>query len=171
MAGASTARSEVLTRVEAESPDQLRGTLVDVGGEQIAIGKLSLTQWIGLTRVGAEFVQKVDPAQIRRISDLINTAEAAKDGAKEPEVAPEAAAPTVDYAALLSILLDVLDDAIVTKLFGLFVNRPAAWVDAHFDPVEFIGVFEALFEHNDPKRIWATFSRAAERWRPTSSTK
>jgi hypothetical protein len=87
------------------------------------------------------------------------------------EAAPKAAAPTVDYAVLLSILLDVLDDAIVTKLFGLFVNRPAAWVDAHFDPVEFIGVFEALFEHNDPKRIWATFSRAAERWRPTSSAK
>jgi hypothetical protein len=170
MAGASTAqRSEVSQRVAAESPDQLRGTIVEVGDELIPIGKLSLTQWIGLTRIGAEFVQKVDPAQITRISTLIDSVSPA-DEDSEVAVASDAATPTVDYAALLQILLDVLDDAIITKLFGIIVDRPTAWVDKHFDPVEFIHVFEALFEHNDPKRIWAAFSQAAERWRPTSST-
>lgn len=153
MAAAETAeRSEVVADVAATSSERLKGKEITIDGERLMIGKLGLNQWIGLTRVGAKFLARVDK---ETLSTLLAQGEALK--------ANPAAGGGRDIASLIEKVLDVLEPELIAQLLGVMVDKPAKWVNEHFDLADFVNALTAVFEVNDPMRIWASFSQAAKR--------
>lgn len=157
MAQGSNARrgSAALAETRDTPMDRLGGTILQVDGEPVHIGKLSLNQILTLARVLAEAVARMGTAKREEVRKVLE-----KDGEKDEE----ARDTRIKTAALL--VLDVLDEVTVGKVFATVLDREEAWCLQHLGAVDALNILDGVLEHNDWEQIQKAFLAIQARIRP-----
>jgi len=135
-------RSATLERVEALPIERFGGRLCMVGGKPCHVGKLSINQWLALSRFIAKAVShlKIDSIEEARNID--------KGG----------------WSETIQAVLPLLSEDLFVELYATMTDLPEQHLLDTFDMVEFLEVVDAIGEHNDVQQIIASFGTAAKRW-------
>lgn len=130
--------------------ESVSGIPVQVAGQRVFIKKLSLEQWVDLTKVAMESFAKMD--------------DKGRDNAKA--ALKKAAEPKNEVGTLLQ----ALNAETIAGLYSVVTGIDAKTLRETFSMAEFLNVIAALRETGELNEIAAAFSRAVKGWSPLSET-
>ncbi len=122
--------------------DRVKGTPVPINGEGVMVGKLSLNQLVAIIRHILAAAVNLTPEQRALLMQGGNTAN-------------------------LAIVLGVLDEKTVNKVFSIVLDKPEEWCGEHLEPLSALDIADAVLEHNDFEQLKAAFLRLRKRFEPS----
>ncbi len=133
--------SEALAKTRETPQENIDATPVEIGGETIYVGELSLNQVGSLMRVAAQAISRMDQ-----------------------ETRAELQQTAGGQAANLTAAISLFSEETLCALFGVVLNKPAAWCGVNVKARHLLAIVDAVVERNDWKELWAGFLRLRGRF-------
>lgn len=152
--------STALADAQETTLDRLETTPIEIGGEVVHVGELSLDQVIVVARLLGEATVRMGEKQRAALREV--AARTAKGSKAEGQV-------TQMHANLVAFL-ELLDRTTVFAAFGAILERDEEWVRKHLKLKATLKVVAALLKHNDLEELRAAFFEVQTRFGPSLGT-
>lgn len=127
---------------KAATIESLVGEDVSVAGHTVHIGRLSLSQWIGIARAAGRMKGNV-------------SAESAKEAAAKAAAKGEGD---------IEFLISLLDERVILGLYSAVTGIDESELERSFSMAEFINVIAALKSSGELPEVIAAFTKVVEGW-------